>query len=305
MTIAWATCVRQAWLTLGAATVPLENGAAGYFCESLDLGYPAVREVSANRPDQDGADDRTQFMGPRVVTASVRALTGAGARIDAVASAFAPYMVPSARPVLHYILDRPGTVERTLTLRAANYDWPVVGASERTISLQWVAPDPIARDPTVKTATAWAGSVSGGGRTYNLTFPRTYPAGGGPTITGQIVTNGDVPARPLLRIYGPITKPIVTFTRLSDNAASQVPFVAGYQIAGGHYVEVDTAAHTAYLDGAHNQSVLSSLDWLNLSWPVVSPAPDGATMGLVGDPSGLVTSGLTQCQATWQDGYLT
>jgi hypothetical protein len=207
--------------------------------------------------------------------------------------------------VLHYILDRPGLAERTLTLRPANYDWPVVGAFERVIALQWVAPDPVVRDPATQTATAWAGSVAGGGRTYNLVPPRHYPAGGGATITGQIVTHGDLPARPLLRIYGPITAPVVTFRRLSDNALSRVPFVAGYQLAGGHFVEVDTAAHTAYLDGDRSQSVLSALNWLSLVWPVVAIAPDGATMGLAGDPSGLVTSGLTQCQATWQDGYLT
>jgi hypothetical protein len=46
------TCVRSAWLVLGAKTVLLEDEAAGYFCESLDLGYPAPREVTENRPDQ-------------------------------------------------------------------------------------------------------------------------------------------------------------------------------------------------------------------------------------------------------------
>ena len=47
-------------------------------------------------------------MGTRVVSADITALAGAGARIDDVADNFAPFMVPSARPVLHYVLDRPG-----------------------------------------------------------------------------------------------------------------------------------------------------------------------------------------------------
>jgi hypothetical protein len=301
------TCIRSAWLVLGALSLELEDQSNGYVCESLDLGYPAPRAVSDNLPDQDGAVDRTQYMGPRTVTASVHALTGAGAQIDAVAAAFAPYMVPSARPVLHYVLDRPGAAERTLTLRPANYDWPIAGDQERVIALQWVAPDPILRDPAVNTATAWSGATGGaGGRTYNLTFPRTYPSGGGPAITATISTAGDLPVRPLLRIYGPITTPVVTFTRQSDSAVvGRVPFVSGYQIVQGHYVEVDTAKHTAYLDGDRSQSVLNAVNWLNLRWPVLPIAPDSSRMALSGDPSGLVTSGITQVQATWQDGYLT
>jgi hypothetical protein len=299
------TCVRTAWLTLGASELPLEDERAGYFCELLDLGYPVPREVSANVPDQDGAIDRTALMGPRVVTVSVHALAGVGARIDAVASAFAPYMVPSARPVLHYVLDRPGEAERVLTLRPAAYGWPIVGPNERVISLQWVAPDPIVRDPNVETSTAWAGTAEGGGRIYNLVPPREYPPGGAATVA-DVQTYGDLPARPLLRIYGPITGPAVTFHRASDGGAcGAVPLVDGYAIEAGHYVEVDTQKHTAYLDGDRGASVLNAVDWLNLVWPVVPTMPDYAHMALAGDPGGLVTSGVTQVQAQWQDGYLT
>jgi hypothetical protein len=235
----------------------------------------------------------------------VHAIVGAGARIDAVASAFAPYMVPSARPVLHYILDRPGLAERTLTLRPAAYGWPVEGPTERAIALQWVAPDPIVRDPNVATQTAWAGAATGGGRLYPLTFDRIYPPGGA-TTTADLFTAGDVPARPLLRVYGPITRAQVIFERISDGEQiGLVPFVAGYQIAAGTFVEVDTAAHTAYLNGDRGRSALSALDWISLRWPLVPLEPDGAHMLLAGDPSGLVTTGITQVQAAWQDGYLT
>jgi hypothetical protein len=113
-------------------------------------------------------------------------------------------------------------------------------------------------------------------------------------------------ARPLLRIYGPITTPVVTFTRQSDSAVvGRVPFVSGYQIVQGTYVEVDTQRHTAFLNGDRSQGVLNALAWPNLLWPVLPIAPDSSRMALAGDPSGLVTSGITQVQAIWQDGYLT
>ena len=135
-----------------------------------------------------------------------------GQPVDDVAARFAPFMVPSARPQLHYVLDRgPDTQEKTLTVRAANYAWPISGGTRREIQLQWVAGDPIARGPTLNTATAWAGTGSVLGRIYNLVPSRAYPAGAGLPSAGTIVGHGDVAVQPYLRIFGPITDPRVTF----------------------------------------------------------------------------------------------
>ena len=293
------TCVRSAWLTLGARTMPLENATAGYFCTSLDLGWPAVRTVVNNRPDQDGIDDRTRLMGARTVSAEIAALAGAGARIDQVASSFGPFMVPSARPVLHYILDRGANVERTLTLRGSGYAWPVTGPFQRTIQLQWVAADPIARDPVAKTATAWAGTGVLG-RVYNLVFPRVYPVGAGLPTSAIITSLGDVPVQPYLRIFGPITNPRVTFdTAGPPGVHSEVGMT--YRIDAGHFVGIDTQRHTAYLDDLPNQSVLASINWSSLKWPVLPVTPDSTLMQL----SGTGTTLASQVAATWQDGYLT
>jgi hypothetical protein len=293
-------CVRQAWLVLGGNVVQLDNLAGGWGCEQLDLGYPTVREVKNNRPDVDGIDDRTTLMGERAVSANVHAVALGAVSIDGVAAQFAPFMVPSARPVLHYILDRPGAPERTMTLRAAGYSWPITGPVERAIHLQWIAADPVARDPNVKTATAFAGSSTGAGRTYNLTFPRTYPAGGGSSSTATLITPGDVAARPLLRIYGPITAPVVQFTP----AAGIVAFLTTLNVSGGHFVEVDCGQRTAYLDGDRTQNMLTQIDWVamnaNRSWPALPPNTT-VTMALTGQSTGAAT----QVQAFWNDGYLT
>jgi hypothetical protein len=294
------TCVRQAWLTLGSLTIQLENIAGGWFCSNLDLGYPEVREVMQNRPDTDGAVDRTSLMGARIVTAEIHALAGAGARIDDVADNFAPFMVPSARPVLHYILDRPGTAERTISLRPSGYSWAVNDPAQRQIQLQWKAADPTVRDPNVQTAYAYTGTPAGNGRTYPLSFNRAYPASGGSPSSGTLSTNGDLPIRPLLYVYGPATGPVVTFTP-STGPVSKVAFVSSFRIDAGHYVLVDTVNKTALLDGLRGQSELAWLDWYNTSWPVLPIAPATTTMAMTGSS----TSGATQTQATWQDGYLT
>jgi hypothetical protein len=294
------SCVRAAWLALGSTTIPLENQAAGYFCSSLDLGYPDVRDVVNNRPDQDGIDDRTMYMGSRVVTAAITALAGAGARIDAVAASFAPFMVPSARPVLHYVLDRPGAAERTLTMRASGYSWPISGADQRDIQLQWVA-DPVARDVNQQQVIAWSGSSTVAGRTYPLTFNRIYPPGGGTGTGATIRSAGDVPVRPRLLIYGPITNPRVNFVVYPALTQTALVTQGGLIINAGHYLDVDTARKTAYVDGDPAQSVLQYVDWINSSWPVLPVNPGYTLMTLAGSS----TSGITQVQATWRDGFLT
>ena len=295
-----ATCVRKAWLTLGALTVALEDETAGYFCQSLDLGWPDVRDVVSNRPDADGVDDRTKLMGARAVSADITAMASAGvAKIDDVASSFAPFMVPSARPVLHYVLDRSGATERTLTLRSAGYAWPIAGPFERDIQLQWVAADPIARDPVQQIATAWAGTGTLG-RVYNLVYPRVYPVGSGPATTGTIVGHGDVPIRPYVRIFGPVTAPRVSFVTTGPPAVGFVIALTS-RIDAGNFVGVDTVNHTAYLNDDPTQSVLANLDWSVTKWPALPNFPDSTALSMTGTG----TTSSSQVAVTWNDGFMT
>jgi hypothetical protein len=294
-------CVRSAWLVLGSNTVLLEDSTKGYFCTNLDLGAPAVRAVVNPNPDRTGETDRTRFMGGRVVEADVTALTGTGARIDDVMDNFAPFMDPSQRPVLHYVLDRPGTPERTMTLRAVAYDAKIAGAAQRDIVMQWEAGDPIAYDTTQQVKTAFTGSGTGAGRTYPLTFARVYPAGGGAPLGAVLVSYGDVAAHPLVRIYGPVTAPRLTMqVQPSTVGGPYFVFLSTLVLSAGQWVDIDTARHTVLLQSDPKQNALASVDWSQSSWPYIPPYPGSVFMTI----SGSSTSGVTQAQALWFDGFL-
>jgi hypothetical protein len=278
------TCVRKAWLVLASgATIQLDNPAGGWMCQSLDLGTPIMRTVMNNNPDGDGIIDRTQYMGARTVTAAITALTGAGATsIDAVAASFAPYMVPSQRPVLHYVLDRPGAPERTLTLRPDAYDWPIVGAAQRDIALQWIAPNPISYDPTQQSLIVT-------------------------TTTNQTLHSpGDVPVRPLLAITGPITTAKIDLKAFPTGSGSffdfKVFFKSGFVIPAGQVVTVDCAAHTATITAGGSGSVLNQIDWtISVMWPVLPVNPGASVISMTGS----ATDVPTQCAVLWNDGYWT
>jgi hypothetical protein len=288
---------------MGTARLDLEDDAAGYYCTELDLGWPEVRDAVSNRPDRDGTDDRTSLMGSRAITANITAL-GAGMTVDEVATLFAPYMTPAARPELHYILDRPGAPERFTVVRESGYTGPISGVRSREIHLGWVAPDPVMHDPAFHKVSAHSGASVTGGRAYPLTFDRSYTAGGGSATTGVIEGAGDLPIRPTLEIYGPITDPVVSL-EVSDPAAPgpdpvfQIIFEPGFRIDPGRWVSVDTDARTAHDDlGA---SIMGDLDWAATSWPLLPIAPALTYLTLAGTS----TTGVSQVQALWSDGYLT
>jgi hypothetical protein len=296
-------CIRRAWLELGAMVLPLEDEDLGYWCTELDLGYPEVRDVVDDRPDQDGVDDRTTLMGSRAITATI-GTHGAGALTpDEVATMFAPWMLPALRPELHYVLERaPGNPERVITVRAAGYGWPISGSKSREVHLSWVAADPVLRGPDTETSTAWAGSAGVSGRTYPLVFDRTYPTSpDGPASNGVIISHGDVPVKPDLSVYGPITAPMVDFAPngWAPVARPRIVFVSSFRIDAGRRVDIDTAAKTATDDTGAN--VLAQIDWGASTWPVLPVAPAYTTLILVGNN----TSHISQVVATWSDGYLT
>ena len=271
------SCARSAWLDLygdGTSTLPLEDPNHTYYCSNLDLGSPLTgREVVNNNPDRDGVTDRTQYLGSRVVTANITAAIGAGGGIDNAATLFAPYMLPSARPVLHYILDRPTHPERTLTLRPSGYSWPIAGPASRNVQLQWVAADPVCYAPSPSTATAT------------------------PSTNGVITNSGDVPARPLFRVYGPITGPSVLVAPFSPNPWLMT-FLSSYVVGAGHHIDIDSDARTVLFDSNPAAPRLAQLDWTVSSWQWV---PAGSwTLGL----NGAGTTTATQVVATWQNGYL-
>jgi hypothetical protein len=285
-TSSFPTTVRKAWLVLGSNTVQLDNPDGGWFCSSLDLGAPTVRSVLQNRPGTDGAIDRTTYMGPRTVTATITVL-GPVARIDDIADNFAPYMVPSARPVLHFVLDRGTNPERTMTLRPASYDWPVTGALQRDVALQWIAADPLAYD---------VNQTSSPAQTVGTQSPGTQ------------ISRGDVPMKPLCRVTGPMQgggAPGAIFTdAIAPGSVSvgRVRFVASYNIAAGHHVDLDCAAHTAFYDGDPTQSVLNQIDYAQ-TWPNWIVVPYNTTFSVVS--RGVDATNTGTWQYFWNDAYLT
>ena len=71
---------------------------------------------------------------------------------------------------------------------------------------------------------------------------------------------GDLPARPRVRIAGPVTGAQILLTPTSG-PAWQLTFLSSFTVAAGHFVDVDTAARTVLYDANPALPRLASIDW--------------------------------------------
>jgi hypothetical protein len=297
-----AGCHRRAWLTLGARTVDLEDIAAGYGLEELTLALPEVRDVVTARPDANGTDDRTRLMGSRVVTAHIRIWGARGRTIDDIARMFTPFLLPSARPELHLVLDTPENeyAERVITLRAAAAAAPITGPFSRSVNLGFVAPDPVLWDAAERETVARPFREGGFGRRYDLTFDRHYPKGTGGEVVGLIESPGDVLVAPRYVMVGPITGPVLRVTSFPPGEPVRTVRMAvdrSVRLDHGRTATIDTEARTVSNDVGRN--LLDAVDWAVSEWPFALPGARNMV-----HLEGETVDGNTQVIARWRDGYL-
>lgn len=296
-------CGRRAWLVLaGYPNMALEDDAGAWFCSELDIAWPEIRSVTSNRPDRDGVDDRTALFGARAVTAKITAMAGADT-VDDIARRFAPFMIPAARPELHWTLDTPADDhrERMLVVRATDFSAPITGSTRWAIQLAWTAPDPIVRDAEWRQVDTRPGVIAGGFG-FPITFDLTF-GGATPAVPAQMVSAGDVPVTPVITIWGPITGPALTLQSFPPGAPATtrtLTFLAGYRIDPGHWLSVDVAARTCVDDTGRHQE--AQIDYAaTTGWPVGLPNGVQNVLQLTGTSY----SPVTVARATWRDGWVT
>jgi hypothetical protein len=148
-----------------------------------------------------------------------------------------------------------------------------------------------ALDPTMYSAaehqvTLGLPSTSGG-----LTFPATFPAAFGATVTAgrvTIVNAGLKTTHLLLRIDGPVSQPRVSV--LAGGVVTRLQVLM--DIPDGQWLDVDTRARTAYLQGQ-----VSRRNKVPGQWPLLPPGEaEVAFDAAVFDPAALLT-------VRWRDAH--
>lgn len=237
----------------------------------------AVRAVSEDWANADGASDTTKWLSAAAVTIDLAAVGWPGGdSIAAVLDQIAGLCLPWARPYLT-VADTEWAAPRQIQLRFSSHTHPYEMDTYRQVQLAFVAPRGLWEDtvPQVFTVAAdvpdGTGLVFGGdtGAVSDAVTGFVFPAS---TTAGSSVVHVNGTARPrwTARLYGPATGPKLS----RDDTGQSLSFQDSLVLGAGEYVEIDSQAMTALLLSDTDSSRLSFLDFTVSEWFSLDAGPN-------------------------------
>lgn len=238
-------------------------------CSSWDLGAPAVRESSADRPGADGVIDRSAFTGGRSVTFDLHVLGDTVGGVDVSPYAYVERLAamthPGIRPRLRIQRASPEGAGQTweMELRGNPYSLTYGRTAAAKLDMQLTFSAPLGY--LLGDLQEVQGVQATAGGTVGYTFPITLPFSLGsfapvnPVLTA--VVGGSAPISPVIAIYGPVTNP-----EIRDELGQRFKF-AGLVLDANTFVLIDMAAATVRLGGSPDASVYHLVDFsLSTFW---------------------------------------
>ncbi|MET8149399.1 phage distal tail protein [Actinoplanes sp. NPDC049668] len=265
----------------------------------LDLGYPSFREVRTDAVGQDGEVDLTQRYGARTVSMQLRIMNRPSQSISQTIDQISAMVVPFRRPYMY--VERPGWIDRRkMRLRPNPLSYAIVKESLAYIdlSLSFSCPSGVMEAIDPSTATIFALDLRTGieftSSGMAATSDGVVVSPGNAENEREVWSYGNVSTPVLLRAYGPFT----SFAVRNKLSGRKLGFT-GLNLTAGHYIEVDVANRTAYVDSDPDQSVYGNIDWAGGStWFSLAPGPNP----LVFESTGGTPD--TRLFAMWADRWL-
>jgi hypothetical protein len=238
----------------------------GIVVSTVDLGFPAVREVLTDLPTQDGSLDQTAFVGPRVITITGNFGPCTNGSRGAARNALAPFVAPGARSTF-IIAPEDDADEMAFTVRAMDFQAITAQGTTTNFTASWKAADPLAYGQSINEVDLRPTTGGSAGRTYPKTYPRSYPPTLGGGGTAYITTQGNYSTFPVIEIFGPASNPTIQWLDpyLRTPLGPQIVFT-GLSIASTDHLTIDTRARTVVLNDDPNASRYSFLDFAATTW---------------------------------------
>jgi hypothetical protein len=261
---------------------------------------PWSRDVRADQGDarawNHGGWSGAEWQGQATVPMRIRVLgTSAGSWLglhQQLMAAFAPVGDVASDVELRWVT---GGVEYMLfgRPRLVDPEARVIGHGQVPTRAGFVALDPRIYSGILSTTGAVGLPSHAGG----LVAPLTVPFNINSTLVGgaaDLVNAGTAATGLSIRIDGPVSQPRIT-VRQPDGTLQQITFLAGFVLPAGQWIEIDTAARTALLNGLPQASVRGQASWEMDPFPV----PPGTSVLRFGASSGTGIATATYRSAWW------
>lgn len=282
-----------AWITdiNGDVILDLSNSSTlPYSVTDIDPGMPAIRASVNDAPGRSGTVNLTKYFGARAVTVGFSSDEVGRRTLMNTLSRLAD---PSQRFYLVASVPEWGTDQWRLQIVADQFSMPLT-YSDSDMTAGWQAPYGAWESMMLHSSTLRPGGVQTGGKVYPLSYPRDYGTGSAPGA-GVITIAQWLPTPPIIRIYGPVTAPVIT----NGTTGQTIAFTSSFTIAAGQYVAIDCSGTTSPRITANNDLTLSReqfIDWTqtgNLWWLVSGTNQVQFT--------GTGVSAVTQAVLTWRE----
>jgi hypothetical protein len=180
----------------------------GFRVLDMTIGHPDERPVVRKRAITDGVFDDSTFVGGRSVTITI-AIDDDYAPSMQLIDRLRAYMSPRLRTNLTYTLNDSPAEVRQLTVRGVNAPLSIRSQNPQIIVTQWFSADPVQRSPFQEYKLVTPSALTELGRSYDLTFDRSYPPSF-PVGATNIINEGNHPVPWFGRVLAQIEEPIVT-----------------------------------------------------------------------------------------------
>lgn len=251
-------------LSLAGDTVALDDTAAGFVATSIDLGWPAVRVVTNDRAQVDGALDTTARFGARGVTIALAAIDSDLGTWKAALARLSRFLAAGSRPTLSLVIDG---VTYTMTLApdvaAAPFEFP----NHARAQLAFRAPDPFLYSAAHEELSL-AAKPSTLGRVYPWTVPRIYPVSDAVSGFFEIDNAGAVDTWPTVEILGPMIG--AAFTLENTTTGDRFAMTTS-TIDDGHRLVIDMLERTVRYDADPTLPRFSLIDFTTSRWVRLVP----------------------------------
>lgn len=242
----------------------------GYVVQEFVPGFPEVRDNSDKRPRQNGTYDVTQFFGARPVVMMVALVSEMipvtsdryGMTDADLDTELRGWCLPALRPWL--VWSRDGGEDRRMSVRISNVTAPIDLRTNKfkVLTISWRAPDGIVERYEKEEETLYPGGTgSEAGRSYDMTFDRSYPASD-PIGVKHVVNSGTAPVYPVVTLFGPMTQARIE----NQTTGKKMELLSGYTISSGEYLVLDMNEGTAYLNGDPTNSKYDKIDFSVSDW---------------------------------------
>lgn len=239
--------------------------ANGWAVQSLDVGDPTTRTVMQSAPSRDGVIDTTRFVGERSISLHVVVVPGMYAELASMEDHLKAFTNPRLRPVM--TVQRPGQNARQIVLSRGAVMAPIAHHEFTEAIVSWVAPSGVFESADLRTFEVAASATTELGRSYDLTFDRSYPPS--PPVAEVVVTNaGNIDAPPLIQLHGPWSGE----TRVVNVTAGRELVFDNESVTAGNYIEIDVARRTVTLNGDPSNGRYDRL--VSPGWWELVPGPN-------------------------------